>query len=245
MENKIREFGLIGHPVAHSFSPDFFAKKFESEHISACYRAFDLENINDFPALLELYPSLEGLNVTIPHKESVIPYLDQLSIEAERIGAVNCISIRDGKLAGYNTDWLGFQQSLEPLLKDGMKALVLGNGGASKAVQFALTQMDIPFLLIVRRQNENAITYEDLNEAIMQDHLVIINTTPLGMHPFENEMPALPYSMLTASHVLYDLVYNPAETRFLREGKSKGCVTKNGYEMLVLQAEASWKIWKA
>lgn len=237
-------YGLIGKPLTHSFSPDFFREKFRREGIDAAYTAYPLETIDAFPELLRAHPELAGLNVTIPYKTAVIPFLDQVSEAAGKIGAVNCIRIEDGKCLGYNTDWAAFTDSLAPLLKPyHRQALILGNGGAAKAVAFGLQQLNIPFRIVSRGHDSNALSYRDVTPQLLQTHYLLINTTPLGMYPDEDRMPELPYYQLTSRHLLYDLIYNPAKTKFLQAGEAQGATTCNGLEMLQLQAEASWRIW--
>ncbi|RFS20976.1 shikimate dehydrogenase [Chitinophaga silvatica] len=238
-------YGLIGYPLGHSFSKGYFKEKFEKEHITDCqYENFPIPNISDFPALLLQHPDLCGLNVTIPYKEVIIPYLDKLTPAAEKIGAVNCIDIRDGVKTGYNTDVIGFTESLKPLLKaHHTHALILGTGGAAKAVMYALEQLGIDATIVSRQSTNRAVGYEQLTPALLDKHTVIINTTPLGMFPDLDSCPAIPFEHITNRHLLYDLVYNPITTTFLQRGAAKGASTKNGYEMLVLQAEASWEIW--
>lgn len=237
-------FGLIGYPLSHSFSPEYFGKKFAREGIGAVYQAFPLESITHFQKLITDHKSLHGLNVTIPYKQAIIPYLDKLDGAAEAVGAVNCIDIRDGKAKGYNTDITGFQRSLEPLLQaHHNKALILGTGGASLAVAYVLEQLRIPYTKVSRHRSAGILAYEDIDEATISGHPLIINTTPLGMYPEVHTAPALPYTAINPSHMLYDLIYNPTETRFLKLGKEQGATIKNGYEMLVLQADASWDIW--
>lgn len=239
-------YGLIGYPLTHSFSPAYFARKFEAEKIDASYEKFELKAISEFPALLSAHNDLKGLNVTIPYKQSVIPYLDELDDAAAEIGAVNCIYIRDKRLKGYNTDVIGFERSLLPLLKPmHRKALVLGTGGSSLAVKYVLRKLGISFLSVSRKQNDNTTTYKALNDSIVAEHLLVINTTPLGMFPHVGTCPDLPYTSLTKDHLLYDLIYNPLETKFLSLGKAQGTTVKNGLEMLHLQAAASWDIWKS
>lgn len=236
-------YGLIGYPLTHSFSPEWFSEKFAAEDIDATYKAYPLENIGSINDLLANYP-LKGLNVTIPYKTGVIDFLDTLSPEVKVIGAVNCIDIRHGKRIGYNTDIIGFEQSLTPLLQaHHTKALVLGTGGAAKAVNYVLDKLGIERTSVSRNKSESNYTYEELTEDIIKTHTLIINTTPLGMSPNEDDAPPIPYDHLTQDHLLYDLIYNPGETKFLRLGKAQGAITRNGYEMLVLQAEASWEIW--
>jgi shikimate dehydrogenase len=241
----MRVFGLIGYPLSHSFSKGFFAEKFAKEGIRDCtYENFPLEDISQFPALLEQQPDLRGLNVTIPYKEAVLPWLDELSPAAEQIKAVNCIQFHEGMKIGFNTDVTGFKRSLQPLLKaHHTHALVLGTGGAAKAVKFVLQELNIPHIIVSRSAQPGVITYEELDKANMEVHTIIINTSPLGMYPQTDAAPPIPYNFITKHHLLYDLIYNPAQTLFLTKGEEKGATIKNGHEMLVLQAEASWDIW--
>jgi Shikimate 5-dehydrogenase len=239
-------YGIIGYPLGHSFSPAYFADKFQQEGIDAVYNAYPLADIAEFPQLLQANPQLRGLNVTIPHKQAVIPYLNELDVEAETIGAVNCIDIRNGITKGYNTDAAGFELSLLPLLSaDHTHALVLGTGGASLAVAYVLGKLGIAFRYVSRNAQQGHYTYDALTPDIIQQHKLIINTTPLGMHPDTSSLPALPYEAIGASHLLYDLIYNPEETAFLAAGRQQGAAVKNGLEMLQLQAEASWHIWNS
>lgn len=245
----MRTFGLIGYPLAHSFSKKFFTEKFAEEGIADHqYELFPIENIAAVVSLIAADVSLAGLNVTIPHKVGVMTYLNELDPAAETIGAVNCISIqhKDGQtwLKGFNTDAYGFQESLKPYLKKHhTHALILGDGGAAKAVKYVLDQLQLTYLSVVRTAAPNAILYSDLSEELLQKHQVIINTTPLGTFPNVEAAPAIPYQWLTAQHLAYDLVYNPEETEFLKRAKAKGAAIKNGFEMLQLQAERSWFIW--
>lgn len=243
----MRVFGLIGNPLTHSFSKKYFTQKFEQENIAGCrYELYPLENIDQLPALLQQEPALEGINVTIPYKEQVLAYLDEQSPAVQQIKACNCIHIADGKLVGHNTDVLGFQRSLQQQLQPHhTQALILGTGGAAKAVAFALQQLQLSYQYVSRRPGDNTVVYEDLSPAFMQSHTLIINTTPLGTYPDTEQAPPIPYSLLTARHHLYDLVYNPAETLFLRKGKEQGAQVQNGADMLVIQAEESWKIWNS
>lgn len=239
-------YGLIGYPLGHSFSKLYFTEKFERENITDCFfEAFPIDSINQFPALLKNNPSLKGLSVTIPYKEQVLQYVDEISDEVEAIGATNSIKISKGKLTAYNTDIVGFEKSFIKLLKPHhAKALVLGTGGASKAVQYVLGKLKIEFLVVTRKKkNINQVIYEELDETIMDKYTVIINCSPVGMFPSENLAPAIPYSLISDSHYLYDLVYKPSETLFLKKGKESGAVVQNGYEMLLIQAEESWRIW--
>ena len=238
----IHRFGLIGYPLSHSFSPSYFAKKFADLGIKDSeYLAYELEDIVQVEPLLQ--SGVKGLNVTIPYKEQVIPYLDRLSDEAKKIGAVNTIKISDEGVVGYNTDVYGFQKSLELFLggKKIQKALVLGSGGAAKAVKFALETLGILFTTVSRQAA--FLQYKDLNKKIIDDHQLVINTTPLGMSPKIHTCPNIPYHLLSDEHFLYDLVYNPEKTLFLKQGSARGASVKNGYDMLVLQAEKSWEIW--
>jgi shikimate dehydrogenase len=241
----MRLFGLIGHPLSHSFSKKYFTEKFEKEGRADCrYELFPIESIKEIPALLKQYPDLLGLNVTIPYKEQIIPFLNEKNNIVEQINACNCIHISKGKLKGYNTDVAGFELSLQPQLRSHhKKALILGTGGASKAVEFVLRQKGIAIHYVSRKEQPGYYTYEQLTPALMADHTLIINTTPVGMYPSVDESPPIPYGSLTASHYLFDLVYNPAKTLFLQKGLERGAAIKNGEEMLVIQAEESWKIW--
>lgn len=235
-------YGIIGYPLSHSFSPGYFREKFRQLGIAASYDAFPLEAITALPALLEQHPALRGLNVTIPYKQAVMAWLDALDDTAAAVGAVNCIRIDNGRLKGYNTDCIGFLESLEPLLEaQHRQALVLGTGGAAKAVQYALQQLGIRYKLVSRSGGD--LRYSDLDAALVNDYKLIVNTTPLGMYPAVDACPELPYEALGPQHLLYDLVYNPEETLFLQKGKARGAVIKNGYDMLIGQAEAGWRIW--
>ena len=237
-------YGIIGYPLSHSFSPAFFNKKFEAEGINALYTALPIPDIALFPQLLIDNPRLKGLNVTIPYKQSVMPYLDELNDEAEKVGAVNCIAVRNGKTKGYNTDVIGFERSLGPLLQpQHAYALILGTGGASKAVAYVLKQKGIAYKLVSRTAKAGMLTYADITPAMLSKYKFIINTTPLGMYKDLTGCPALPYDALGSEHLVYDLVYNPAETRFLALAKAQGAVIKNGLDMLHLQAMAGWEIW--
>lgn len=239
-------YGLIGYPLGHSFSKQYFTAKFEKEKIVDCrFEAFPIESITELLPLLQNNPSLKGLSVTIPYKEQVLQYVDELSEEVKVIGATNSIKISNKKLTAYNTDIIGFEKSFTKLLQPHhTKALVLGTGGASKAVQYVLQKLKIDFLIVTRiKQNKNQISYDEIDEAAMKNNTVIINCSPVGMYPNDSEAPAIPYQFISSSHYLYDLVYKPAETLFLKKGKEKGAITENGYEMLLLQAEESWRIW--
>ena len=241
------QYGLIGKSLRHSFSPAYFARKFAAEGLSCEYAAFELESINLLPGVLEAHPLLKGLNVTIPYKESVMDFLEETDEAAAAIGAVNCISIDKGKLKGFNTDWLGFARSAESLLpggsREGLKALVFGTGGASKGVRYALDSMGIPYLT-VSRGGGGDLRYADLDVPLLQDYLLLVNTTPVGMYPQVEAQLPIPLAGITPSHMLYDLIYNPETTAFMRAGLEKGAAVKNGLEMLYIQAEESWKIWQ-
>ncbi len=250
MSNKKRQFTLIGYPLSHSFSKKYFTEKFKKENISNHeYFLSPLEKIEDFPNLLSTYPNLVGLNVTIPYKEKVIPFLDEISEEAKAIGAVNTIKIIEGKLKGFNTDVYGFEKSLVDFLTQKEKkitvenALVLGTGGAAKAVVYILKKMGIEPILVSRNKEKGDLTYEDLDTIIFDECRLIVNTTPLGMLPNLESCPNLPFHRINEKFHLYDLVYNPEKTVFLRRGESKGAAIKNGLEMLHLQAEKAWEIW--
>lgn len=241
----MKQLGLIGYPLSHSFSKEYFRRKFEQEDIHGYeYDLFPLKDIRQLPALLREQPQLAGLNVTIPHKVAVMSFLHHLDPGAAAIGAVNTIQIRDGILSGYNTDAWGFETSLRPLLRSWhTKALILGTGGASKAVEYVLRQLGIRPLFVSRNPQEGQISYGQLSASLIGDHTLIVNTTPLGTFPRVEQYPDIPYETLTERHLLYDLVYNPAETLFLKKGKEKGAALINGMEMLRLQAEKAWEIW--
>ena len=246
----MKKYGLLGYPLGHSFSRNYFNQKFEAERIDAEYLNFEIPEIKEIKNVIKENPELNGLNVTIPYKEQVIPYLDDLDEDARLIGAVNVIKFSKGlfgkvKLKGYNSDIIGFKQSIEPLLKEHhRKALILGTGGASKAVFQGLKQLGVASTFVSRKAKEYCITYEEITPKVMEQYTVIVNTTPLGMYPNVNACPDIPYDLLTSDHLLYDLLYNPDETLFMRKGKEKGAVVKNGLEMLLLQAFAAWKIWQ-
>jgi len=225
-------FGLIGHPISHSFSKVFFDKKFEQENLNDChYELIDIKTIDEIISLKN-NPQLCGLNVTIPYKQAIIPFLDTISEEAKSVGAVNTIKIKDSKWHGYNTDVIGFEKSLVPLLNPSIKnALILGSGGASMAVKFVLDKLSISSSFV--------------SKSVLNEHQLIINTSPVGMFPDLNKMPEIPTDFLTPNHLVYDLIYNPEETLLLKNASFIGCITKNGLEMLQIQAEESWKIWMA
>lgn len=243
-----RKYGLIGFPLSHSFSKGFFAEKFAKEHIvNTQYENYPIESVDQFHQLWQQEPQLEGMNITIPHKKAVIPFLDHTSTVVNAINACNCIRKYNGKLYGYNTDVIGFEKSLQPFLQPHhQKALILGTGGAAAAVAWVLQKLGISFKYVSRSSNgEEVISYEAFNNTILHEHLLIINTSPVGMYPHVNEAPNLNYEALTDKHHLYDLIYNPAETLFLTKGKERGASIQNGLEMLHLQAEASWEIWNS
>jgi len=245
----MKTFGLIGFPLSHSFSKKFFTEKFEDEGIMDCrYELFPIEKAEELLALIGANPSLCGLNVTIPHKLNVMPYLSSIDNAALQIGAVNCISIAQNSdvpiLKGYNTDAYGFAESLKPLLKrEHKRALVFGDGGAAKAAKYVLNELQIPYLIIARKPSQESLLYTDVTADILSEHQLLINTTPLGMSPNMDSFPDIPYQFLTSAHLAYDLVYNPEETLFLKKSKLQGAAIKNGLEMLYLQAERSWFIW--
>jgi shikimate dehydrogenase len=233
--------------LSHSFSKKYFTEKFEKEARSDChYELYPISSIDELPDLLAAHPLLEGLNVTIPYKKQVLPFLDVVAIPAG-LEACNCIRIQQGKLTGYNTDSIGFEQSLQPLLQSHhQKALVLGNGGAAEAVVYVLKKLGITVDLVSRNLHHGStLTYADLAETVMRECTLIVNTTPLGMYPEVNTCPPIPYQNISNRHLLFDLVYNPAKTLFLQKGEAQGAVIKNGEEMLILQAEESWRIWNS
>lgn len=240
-----KDFGLIGKNISYSFSVGYFKDKFEKEDLKEyTYQNFDLQNITEITSVLKQNPNLKGLNVTIPYKESVLPFLDKIDKKALKIGAVNCIKFtKDNKLKGYNVDWIGFYKTLEPFVKNHKKALVFGNGGASKAVVFALKKLKIKCKIVSRNPKDNNITYDDLNKKIVSKHTILINTTPLGTFPNINECIDIPFQYVSKEHIAYDLIYNPEKTQFLKNCEQNGAKIINGYNMLVEQAEASFTIW--
>ena len=238
--------GLIGKDISYSFSKAYFSKKFEIENLPFIYKNFDLQHISEFNQLLTKDHSVIGFNVTIPYKEEIIPLLDTLDEQAQQIGAVNTITItKEGFLKGYNTDCYGFERSLTPLLQPHHKtALILGTGGASKAIAYTLRRLGITFDYVSRTQKPGVkFTYNVLTPEILNTHTIIINCTPLGTHPNIDNCPEIPYNSITKRHLLYDLVYNPSETKFLKLGKCNGAQISNGYNMLKYQAEKAWEIW--
>ncbi len=245
-------YGLLGYPLGHSFSAGYFAEKFRREHIAARYDNFEFEHIEEAVNHLRAMKNLRGFNVTIPHKQAIMPYLDELSEDARRIGAVNVVCVRTDptgrvRWTGCNSDVIGFSRSIRPLLQSGLhtRALVLGTGGASKAVVYGLQQLGIQPQLVSRTEGAGRLSYAQLTEAVIRDHKVIVNCSPVGMYPHTDACPSLPYHLLTPHHLLYDLVYNPLQTRFMELGKQQGAVVKNGLEMLHLQAEAAWQMWNS
>lgn len=239
-------YGLIGFPLTHSFSKKYFTGKFERENIAdSNYELFEIKEASQVLEVIKNNPALKGLNVTIPHKETVIPFLDEIDPAAKAIGAVNVIKINNGKLKGYNSDYYGFKQSLEDLIQGttGLKALILGTGGAAKAVKAALEALNIPYVFVSRKKEAGNFTYEEIDAKILSEYLLIINTSPLGMYPKTDTFPDLPYQCITSGHFLFDLVYNPEETAFMKKGAEKGAKTRNGLDMLHLQAEKAWEIW--
>jgi len=241
------QYGLVGYPLGHSFSKKYFTEKFEREGLAGLsYENFAIPSIDEFPEILRRHPELRGLNVTIPYKEAVLQFLDEKDEIVQQAGACNCIRIENGKLIGFNTDVPGFQRSLEMLLQPHHKqALILGTGGASKAVRFVLERQGIQSRFVSRKADpsKEILGYEDLGPDILQAFTLIVNTTPVGTFPNVDESPAIPYSLLTAKHYCYDLVYNPDETAFLRQAKAMGAAVKNGRDMLEIQAEEGWRIW--
>lgn len=246
----MKKYGLIGYPLGHSFSKNFFNEKFLSENIDAEYVNFEIPTIEEFPKIIQMNPNLCGLNVTIPYKEQIISYLDELDKDAAAIGAVNVVKpVHDTKgrmkLIGYNSDIIGFTRSIESLLEPHhQKALILGTGGASKAIHHGLLQLGLEATFVSRNpKNPSTIAYTDLTPEIMDEYKVIVNCTPVGMYPRADECPDIPYQLLTPQHLLYDLLYNPSTTLFMKKGTENGAIVKNGLEMLLLQAFAAWDIW--
>jgi shikimate dehydrogenase len=257
--NTQKQYGLIGYPLGHSFSKKYFTEKFAKEQITNCvYEAFPIDNIALLPALIREHPTLKGLNVTIPYKQSVMDYLDELDATAKGIGAVNCIKIIDDttnttkiptkKLIGYNTDAFGFRQSIKPFLESQHeKALILGTGGASKAVEYVLKEIGVECFFVSRTKQEgvsNSLSYAEVNAGVMNAFKLIVNCSPVGTFPNIDDAPAIPYEYITKEHLLYDLVYNPSQTAFMQKGKQHGATTVNGLSMLQQQAEEAWRIWQ-
>lgn len=244
------KYGLIGYPLGHSFSIGYFNEKFQNECIDATYENFEIPSIENLTEIVDSNPELKGLNVTIPYKEKVISYLDSISPEARAIGAVNVIKVthkgNKTELKGYNSDVIGFTQSIEPLLERyHKKALVLGTGGASKAIIFSLKSLGIETLTVSRYERHGCVRYEDITPEMIKEYNVIVNCTPCGMYPQTDDCPNLPYEAMDSHTLLYDLIYNPDETLFLKKGKAQGATVKNGLEMLLLQAFASWNFWNS
>jgi len=244
----MRLFGLIGYPLSHSFSKNYFDKKFISEGLTDCrFENFPVKTIDDLPKLVSTNPELEGLAVTIPYKQAVLRYVNDASNIPNGLSACNCLKISTQKISGFNTDYIGFEKSLTPIIKkDHSKALVLGNGGATASVVFVLKKLGIGYKIVSRKiHNDSLLTYNDLDEKIITESTLIINTTPLGMFPDSRSYPDIPYRFISKQHLLYDLIYNPAKTNFLKKGEERGAVIKNGEEMLILQAEENWRIWNS
>jgi len=240
------KYGIIGFPLGHSFSRGFFTEKFAREHIDAQYLNFEIPNVELLHDVLHENPELRGLNVTLPHKTAVIPLLDELSDEAREIGAVNVIRVRNGHLKGFNSDIIGFMNSIRPLLQPHhQKALILGTGGASRAIRVGLNRLGIQWKYVSRSPRENMFTYDDLTPEILHEYEVIVNCSPVGMYPHVDESPLIPYEGLTEKNLLFDCVYNPESTQFMQRGAQQGAVVKNGLEMLHLQALASWEFWNS
>jgi len=245
----MKRYGLIGYPLTHSFSKRYFTEKFERENIDSTYENFEIDSIDKFPEIIKNNPEIIGLNVTIPYKEQVIPFLDELNDSAREIGAVNTVKIirtgSDIHLKGFNTDTFGFEKSLKPLLKPHhKKALILGTGGASKALKYVLTKLGIEYISAsIEELKENEIRYDDIDEAMMADRLLIIHATPLGTFPKTDACANIPYHLITGKHLLFDLVYNPEVTLFLKKGAERGATIKNGYDMLLGQADRAYEIW--
>ena len=242
------KYGLIGYPLGHSFSISYFNQKFENENIDAVYENFEIKDIEQLQEIIDMNPNLRGLNVTIPYKEKVISYLDHVSQEARAIGAVNVIKVEhkgnDTLLTGYNSDVIGFTKSIEPLLdKHHEKALILGTGGASKAINYGLKSLGLETVFVSRYEKPDTICYKDITPEVIKEYNVVVNCTPLGMYPKTNQCPDLPYEAMDSHTLLYDLIYNPDETLFMAKGRKQGATVKNGLEMLLLQAFASWNFW--
>ncbi|RXK81344.1 shikimate dehydrogenase family protein [Filimonas effusa] len=243
----MRTFGILGYPLTHSFSQRYFEEKFQREAVTdAQFKLFSCPDIASLPQMLAAEPALEGFCITIPHKKSILPWLTEADEVVTAMGACNCVRIRNGKLYGYNTDVAGFETSFTAQLQPHhTRALILGTGGAAAAVQYILQKKEIPYHFVSRQQRPGHFTYDHLSPEVIATHPVIINCTPLGTYPDVQTSPDLPYHLLTPNHYLYDLVYNPPLTRFLQLGQQQGAIIKNGYDMLVIQAEANWQIWNS
>ncbi len=241
-------YGLIGYPLGHSFSKKYFTNKFKREGLIDCsYELFPINSIKELPSLINSQPYLKGFNVTIPYKQQVLKYVTETSEAVKEIGAANVIKIDGDKIVAFNTDVIGFKESLiQKLMPFHKKALILGTGGSSNAVQYVLRNLGMEFLLVstTHQPSSEIISYSMINENIMSDHTLIINCTPVGMEPNDSDLPNLPYQFISHKHYLFDLIYNPEKTSFLQKGEQMGAIIQNGYEMLVLQAEESWNIWK-
>ncbi|MCB0457166.1 MAG: shikimate dehydrogenase [Flavobacteriaceae bacterium] len=240
-------YGLLGKNISYSFSKGYFTRKFEVEKSNDTYENFDIDSIEELPKILNATEKLKGFNVTIPYKESIIPFLDKLDSEAQKIGAVNTVKVtKSGELVGYNTDHFGFAKSLEPYIPFEQKtALILGTGGASKAIKYVLDAFQFEYCIVSRDKSSETITYQEINQDIIENHCVIINCTPLGTFPKVEAFPQIPYHLLTKQHLLYDLIYNPPQTEFLKRGFAAGAKVCNGLAMLEHQASKSWAIWKS
>lgn len=245
----MKKLGLLGRNIGYSFSQNYFTTKFKNQNLESqiSYENFDIAAVEEFKNVVKTNATLFGLNVTIPYKESIIPFLDELSENAQAIGAVNTIKIyENGKLYGDNTDYFGFIKAIKPLLKTHhKKALILGDGGAAKAICFGLLQMNIPYTIVTRQAKSNSITYDQITETTFQDHQIVINCTPLGTFPNVELCPNIPYQYFTKNHLAFDLIYNPEKTEFLKKAESYGATIENGYTMLVSQAEKAWEIWNS
>ncbi|WP_299521765.1 shikimate dehydrogenase [uncultured Lutibacter sp.] len=243
------KFGLIGKNISYSFSKKYFTDKFQKLGLNTYkYNNYDIPEIEEFPFIIyQQEEKFQGFSVTIPYKQSIIKYLDEVEEDAQKIGAVNTIKITDdNRLIGYNTDVYGFEKSIEPLLqKHHNKALILGTGGVSKAIAYVLEKLKINFKFVSRNISENSLGYPILDQNILNEYTVIINCTPVGTYPDIDNSPNIPYEFITDKHLLFDLIYNPSETKFLQEGRKRGAIIKNGHEMLELQAEKSWEIWNS
>ncbi|ANI87856.1 shikimate dehydrogenase [Arachidicoccus ginsenosidimutans] len=240
----MKKYGIIGYPLSHSFSQKYFTQKFIDEKIeNAVFEKYEMPDISGVEQLMQ-DKELEGFCITIPHKKNIVPYLSESTDAVQKMGACNCVRIKNKKLFGYNTDAVGFEKSFIPHLQpQHTKALILGTGGAAAAVEFVLQKLNIAYQFVSRSKTENNFSYEELNENILKEYTIIVNCTPLGTFPKTDEAPLIPYQLITPAHYLYDLVYNPSLTKFLSLGKEKGAIIQNGYQMLVLQAEENWKIW--